>query len=150
MTRSVAWLGAGVLWACVLSWSLGAAGARFWAVGTLGDFLRGDVSNLSIDLHGRLVLGPSLTEVASPNAPMLWTGLVDDDGSLLVGSGNDGQVLRVAPAGKMSTFFDSPELEVHAMARAPGGGLYVGTSPDGRIYMVDGAGKSASFFDPED
>ena len=50
----------------------------------------------------------------------------------------------------LSTFFDSAELEVHALARAPGGGLYVGTSPDGRIYKVDAAGKSAPFFDPDD
>ncbi len=150
MTRSVAWPAAGLLCVCALSLTLGAAGARFWAVATLGDFLKGEVTNLSIDLHGRLVLGPSLQEVAAPNAPMLWTGLVDGSGALLVGSGNDGQVLRVAPDGALSVFFDSPELEVHAMARAPGGGLYVATSPDGRIYKIDGAGASTTFFDPED
>ena len=127
-----------------------AAGARFWAVATLADFLKGDVTNLSIDLHGRLVLGPSLAELASPTAPMLWTGLLDRDGSLLVGSGNDGQVLRVEPGGTVNTFFDSPELEVHAIALAPSGGLYVGTSPDGRIYKVDASGKSSTFFDPDD
>ena len=59
-------------------------------------------------------------------------------------------MLRVARDGALSTFFDSAELEVHALARAPGGGLYVGTSPDGRIYKVDAAGKSTPFFDPDD
>ena len=47
-------------------------------------------------------------------------------------------------------FFDSDELEVHAIAPAPGGGAYVGTSPDGRIYKVDASGKGAVFFDPAD
>ena len=40
---------------------------------------------------------------------MMVTG---DDGSLLVGSGNDGQVLRVARDGTLTTFFDSAELEI--------------------------------------
>jgi len=149
MTRVIRPL-VGLLFVCALTLPLQGAGARFWEVATLVDFLKGDVNNLSIDLHGRLVLGPALTEVAAPTAPVLWTGIVADDGSLLVGSGNDGQVLRVARDGKLSTFFDSAELEVHALARAPGGGLYVGTSPDGRIYKVDAAGKSAPFFDPDD
>ena len=149
MTRVVRPL-LGLVFVCALTLPLQGAGARFWEVATLADFLKGDVNNLSIDLHGRLVLGPALTEVAAPTAPVLWTGLLADDGSLLVGSGNDGQVLRVARDGALSTFFDSAELEVHALARAPGGGLYVGTSPDGRIYKVDAAGKSAPFFDPDD
>ncbi len=140
----------GLLMVCALTLPLQGAGARFWEVATLADFLKGDVSNLSIDLHGRLVLGPALTELAAPTAPVLWTGLLADDGSLLVGSGNEGQVLRVARDGTLSTFFDSAELEVHAIARAPGGGLYVGTSPDGRIYRVNAAGAATPFFDPDD
>lgn len=150
MTRRLIWPLAGLLCLCVLAARVQGAGARFWEVATLADFLKGDVSNLSIDLHGRLVLGPALSELASPTAPVLWTGLLEPDGSVLVGSGNDGQVLRVGKDGTTSTFFDSAELEVHALARAPGGGLYVGTSPDGRIYKVDAKGKATPFFDPDD
>jgi hypothetical protein len=150
MTRRAVRPIAGLFCLYALAVSLQGAGARFWEVATLADFLKGDVTNLSVDLHGRLVLGPSMTELAAPTAPMLWTGLVEPDGGVLVGSGNDGQVLRVAPGGAVTTFFDSPELEVHAIARAPGGGYFVATSPDGRVYKVDASGKSAPFFDPED
>jgi hypothetical protein len=66
------------------------------------------------------------------------------------GSGNEGQVFRIDPGGMGSIFFDSEELEVHAIAAAPGGGIFVGTAPNGRIYKVDAAGKSAVFFDPPD
>lgn len=135
---------------CLLTLPLHGAGARFWEVATLADFLRGDVSNLALDLHGRLMLGPSLTEIAAPTAPVLWTSIALSDGSLLVGSGNDGQVLRIARDGAVSTFYDSPELEVHALAHAPGGGYYAATSPDGRIYKLDAKGVATPFFDPED
>jgi hypothetical protein len=47
-------------------------------------------------------------------------------------------------------FFDSDELEVHALAAAPGGGVYVATSPNGKIYKVDTAGKATTFYDPPD
>jgi hypothetical protein len=140
----------GLLCVCALTLPVSGAGARFWEVATLADFLKGDVNNLSIDLHGRLVLGPTLTEVAAPTAPVLWSGLAIDDGSMLVGSGNDGQVLKAARDGALSVFFDSPELEVHALTRAPGGGYYAGTSPDGRIYKLDASGKATPFFDPDD
>jgi outer membrane protein assembly factor BamB len=47
-------------------------------------------------------------------------------------------------------FFDAEELEVHALALAPGGGIYAATSPDGKIYKIDSAGKSSVLFDPPD
>ena len=136
------------LFACGVA--VNAAGARFWEVGTLADFLKGDATSLSIDLHGRLLLGPSLTAVADTDAPVLWGAVVATDGTVFVGSGNDGKVMKVTRDGKFSLFYDSTELEVHALAFAPGGGLYVGTSPDGRVYKVDASGNSTPFFDPED
>ena len=139
-----------VCFAIVAAGMAGAAGARFWEVATLADFLKGDATNLSVDLHGRLVLGPSLDPMADPDSPVLWTGLRAPDGSLYLGSGNDGRVLKIDASGKSRVFYDAPELEVHALALAPGGGLYVATSPDGRVYKVDAAGKGSEFFDPDD
>jgi len=136
------------LFACGVA--VNAAGARFWEVGTLADFLKGDATSLSIDLHGRLLLGPALTAVADTDAPVLWGAVVAPDGTVLVGSGNDGKVMKVTRDGKFSLFYDSTELEVHALAFAPGGGVYVGTSPDGRVYKVDASGNATPFFDPED
>jgi len=126
-----------------------AAAARFWEVATLADFLKGDATSLSIDLHGRLLLGPAMTPVADPESPVLWAGVLAPDGTVYLGSGNDGRVLKVVK-GASSVFFDANEIEVHALALAPNGGLYVGTSPDGRVYKVDATGKAAPFFDPED
>ena len=127
-----------------------ASAATFWTVATQTDFLKGDVENLSIDSDGRVFLGPATTQVAETAAPFIWTLLPGADGALWAGTGNEGQVLKIARDGKTSTFFDAPEMEVHAIAPAPGGGLYVGTSPDGKIYQVAADGTSKPFFDPDD
>ncbi len=122
----------------------------FWQVSTENEFLQGEVENVSIDAYGRLTLGPASSVVHESSAPFLWTLVGASDGSLFVGSGNEGQVHRVDAGGASSLFFDADELEVHAIALAPGGGIYAATSPDGKIYRVDAAGKSAVFFDPPD
>jgi sugar lactone lactonase YvrE len=127
-----------------------AALPTFWQVSTEAEFLKGEVENLSIDSYGRLTLGPTATPVYESTSPFLWTIVSAPDGSVFIGSGNEGQVYRVDASGRSSVFFDAEELEVHAIALAPGGGLYVGTSPDGKVYKVDASGKGAVFFDPAD
>lgn len=127
-----------------------AATPTFWTVSTQADFLKGDVEDLSIDSDGRMFLGPSASVVAETAAPFLWTVLSGADGSLWAGSGNEGKVLKVSKDGKLTTFFDAPELEIHAIAPAPAGGLYVGTSPDGKVYHVAADGTSKTLFDPDD
>ena len=130
--------------------ALHAALPTFWHVSTEAELLRGDVENLAIDSFGRLTLGPTTATVYDASAPFLWNVISAPDGSLYAGSGNEGQVYRIDSSGRGSVFFNSDELEVHAIAPAPGGGAYVGTSPDGRIYKVDESGKGAVFFDPAD
>ena len=127
-----------------------AAMPTFWQVSTESEFLKGEVENLSIDAYGRLTLGPTAASIYDSNAPFLWSTVTGADGAIYVGSGNEGQVFRIDATGKASVFFDADELEVHALAVAPGGGLYVGTSPDGKIYKVDAGGKGTVFFDPPD
>src|SRR3954462_4531910 len=129
---------------------LSASAPTFWTVSTQADFLKGDVDNLSIDSDGRISLGPAAAQVAETSAPFLWTILAGSDGALWAGTGNEGQVLKIARDGKTSTFFDAAEMEVHALAPAPGGGLYVGTSPDGKIYKVAADGTAKTFYDPDD
>ena len=136
--------------ALVLAATSLSAAPGFWQAATQADFLRGEVDQLSIDEHGRLTLGPELTKVHDAAAPFIWTIAAGADGAWFLGTGNDGKVIKVDRGGQGSVFYDSTEMEVHALAPAPGGGLYVGTSPDGRIYKVDAKGQGTVFFDPDD
>lgn len=129
--------------------SFHAASATFWQVSTQADFLKGEGEAIAVDADGRLTLGRTLGEVADPGSPALWRGLVHGD-ALIVGSGNDGKVFRVARDGTSSVAFDAEQLQVHALAPAPGRDVYVGTSPDGQVYRVDPSGKGTPVFDPEE
>ena len=139
-----------LLFVCAAGLAAQAALPTFWQVSTEAEFLQGDVENLSIDPFGRLTLGPATSPLYESNAPFLWTVVLAPDDSAYVGSGNEGQVFKIDPAGKTSVFFDAEELEVHAIALAPGGGIYAASSPDGKIYKVDANGRSSVFFDPPD
>jgi hypothetical protein len=130
--------------------ALHASTPKFFQAATQADFLKGDVDNLSIDSRGQLMLGPATELVYETPSPFLWAVTAAPDGSLFIGTGNDGRVFRVDAQGNGRPFFDAAELEVHAMTPAPDGGLYVATSPDGRIYKVDRNGTSTPFFDPEE
>ncbi len=130
--------------------SLHASSPKFFQAATQADFLKGDVENLSIDSHGQLTLGPATELLYETSAPFLWSLLAQPDGTLFIGTGNEGKVFRVDPQGTGSLFFDSTELEVHALAAAPNGGVYVGTSPDGKVYKVDRDGKSSPLFSVDD
>jgi sugar lactone lactonase YvrE len=128
----------------------GAAIPTFWVVSTQSELLRGEAENLSIDVHGRMVLGPATELAYESTTPFLWTLVSGPDGSIYAGSGNEGKVFRVDSSGKGGVFFDAAELEVHALAVGQDGSVYVGTSPDGKVYKVGADGTSSVFFDPED
>ncbi len=127
-----------------------ASSPKFFQAATQTDFLKGDVENLAIDSRGRLTLGPATELIYETPSPFLWAVLPAADGSLFIGTGNDGRVYRVDAQGNGRSFFDAAELEVHAMAPAPNGGIFVATSPDGKIYRVDRNGSATTFFDPEE
>lgn len=121
----------------------------FWRTSTQDGFLEGEVENLSISASGRVTLGPAIELVHETTAPFLWALVETADGSLWIGSGNDGRVIRLDATGATAASFDAAELEVHALAPAPDGGVFAATSPDGQIYRVAPDGTAAPFFDPD-
>ncbi|MGE3276210.1 MAG: hypothetical protein AB7O67_13945 [Vicinamibacterales bacterium] len=121
----------------------------FWQAATQADFLRGEIDQLSLDIHGRLTLGPRLERIHDPGVPFIWSTLPGPDDSVYLGTGNDGQILKVTRAGQASVFYDAQEMAIYAMAAVPGGGIYAATSPDGRIYKISADGQAEPFFDPQ-
>src|SRR5262252_10870164 len=92
---------------CCAAAIAGASSPKFFQAATQADFLKGDVENLSIDGRGQLVLGPALDLVYETPAPFVWTIAAGPDGTLFLGTGNDGKVYRVGPDGKGSLYYSS-------------------------------------------
>src|SRR5881275_2373115 len=84
--------------------SLHASSPKFFQSATQADFLKGDVENLSIDSQGQLTLGPATDLVYETAAPFLWSIAAQSDGTLFVGTGNEGKVFKIDPQGKGSLF----------------------------------------------
>ncbi len=93
-------------------------------------------------------LFPAATKLTPP--PILWSAGLGGDGTLFVGTGNAGEVLRIEPRGTASVTFDAGEIGVRAVAVGSAGDLFVATFPAGAIYRIDSKGEAEPYFEPED
>jgi hypothetical protein len=70
------------------------------------------------------------------------------DGTLFIGTGNEGKVFRVDPQAR-ARCSSTARTGAHALALAPNGGL-TSVFPDGKIYRVERNGTWTTFFNSED
>ncbi len=135
--------------ACALLFATFAAGATTatWELNGYQDFLRGRISGLSITRDGHLILGPKLETVFSSDQAQLWSVATAPDGSLYLGTGNRGRLLKVDAAGNGSVLWTSDQPEIFALAIDRAGVVYAGTSPDGKVYRIEN-GRATEYFAP--
>lgn len=134
--------------ATVVSLPVGAAGPSRWEVTSSEQWMAGRGEQVAVTREGRLALGPEVRTLHEDASPMLWSAATAPDGTVYVGTGNDGQVLAMRD-GKVTVLWDSEELQVHALAWH-GDALLAGTSPDGKVYRVTPQGAATVFFDPDE
>ena len=127
--------------------SLHAATTATWELTGYQDFLRGRTSGLSITRDGRLTVGPKLDTVFSSDQAQIWSVAAAPDGSLYLGTGNRGRLIKVDAAGQGTTVWSSDEPEIFAVAVDRAGVVYAGTSPDGKVYRIEN-GRAAEYFAP--
>src|SRR2546423_5254470 len=121
-----------------------------WEMGSRAELLKGEARGVSITDSGTVTLAPRLDQVFNTEQPYIWSTAVDAAGSIYIGTGHDGNLLRMAPDGKGALLYKASELDVTALAVAKDGALFAATSPDGRVYRVTSDGKAEIYFDPGD
>jgi hypothetical protein len=120
-----------------------------WETAGRADLLKGDARGVSITDIGVLKLAPKITELFNTQQTYIWSSVVDNQGNVFLGTGHDGKIFRVTPAGAGALLYDAAELDVTALT-AKDGVLYAGTSPDGKVYRITPDGKADVYFDPPD
>ena len=124
----------------------GAATAKIWLSDSTADFSAGEARGVAVTVNGELVLARPLARVEGIAEAVLYDAVEAKDGTVYVGTGEAGRILRVSPAGKVDTFATVSEKQVTALARGSDGVLYAGASPGGKVYRVEG-GKATLFYD---
>ena len=118
---------------------------KTWTQKTQADFAKGTFSGVSASSENQLELAPTLQKVAETGEQFVWCVAPAKSG-VYAGTGNSGKILLVADNGQVSDFYDTDELEVHALVRDAAGNIYAGTSPHGKIFKISPDGKGRLFF----
>jgi hypothetical protein len=115
-----------------------------WAVGTRRfelhrgkDFQGGDLKGVAIDSAGRVHAGLNLGALPLSDAQSVWSALARPDGSLLLGTGNEGKLLEVR-GGSVRVAAETKALVITSMVEGWKGDVLLGTMPKGEVLRWSG------------
>ena len=148
MTRArLGRFGAGLVLALGLPVSPGRSEQTRLATSAPSELLRGEAQGIAVSSRGRLFLAPRITPIgkAFPGAfpSQVFAAGADAAGNIFLGTGPDGQIVKITPGGDQNVFFRVNEPLVTSVLPLPGGELLAAAAPGGKIYRVrpDGTGR---------
>jgi hypothetical protein len=86
-----------------------------------------------------------------PGVDSVFSLAIDKTNALFAGTGADGEVVRVSPAGAPSVYFKTDDPFVVSLAigaDGDGGAIYAGTSGKGLLYRITAPGRATVLYDP--
>lgn len=125
-------LGAGLLAAAQAS----AVGTRRFTLSKSSDFKGGDLKGVAVDAAGHVRAGFNLGSVPVSPGNAIWAALLQRDGSVLLGTGNEGKLLKLS-GGAVSVLAETKALVITSFTEAWGGTVVMGTLPDGKVMKWD-------------
>jgi hypothetical protein len=96
------------------------------------DFTGGDLKGVGVDSIGRVQSGFNLGSVPITDASSIWSALLLKDGSLLLGTGNEGKLIQVHGA-QAKVVAETKALVITSLAEASDGSVVLGTLPEGKV-----------------
>ncbi len=95
-------------------------------------------------------LAPGATDpeaIFDPGERYIWDLERDAHGHLLVATGTEGRLLRVAEDGTGEVVLDHTDPHIRTLAVAPRGEILIGTAGNGLVLLLDRAGKLSTLYD---
>ena len=121
---------------------------RTWVQTSEDDFAKGTTKGLSIRNDGKLELAPRLEQVDETSASYFWDIVAAPDGTIYAAAGPEASVIRIAPNGERSVFFETDAIEIHALALDASSNLYAAAAPSSLVYRISPSGEVDAFYDP--
>jgi hypothetical protein len=81
-------------------------------------------------------------EYFSPGARYIWALKAAADGSLFVGTGDQGRIFRVTAAGVGAIYYETGQSHVTCLELDSKGALLAGSEPNGILYRITAANKA--------
>jgi hypothetical protein len=115
-----------------------AVGTRRFELQRGKDFQGGDLKGVAIDSAGRVHAGLNLSALPLADAQSVWSALPRPDGSLLLGTGNEGKLLEVRGT-TVKVLAETKALVVTSLVSGWGGDVLLGTLPGGEVMRWSGS-----------
>jgi len=87
------------------------------------------------------------TEYFSPGARYIWALKAAPDGSLFVGTGDQGKIFRVTAAGTGAVYYETGQSHVTCLELDSKGALLAGSEPNGILYRITAQNKAFVLYD---
>ncbi len=114
-----------------------AVGTRRFELQRGKDFQGGDLKGVAIDSAGRVHAGLNLGALPLADVQSVWSALPRSDGSLLLGTGNEGKLLEVR-GGTVRVLCETKALVVTSLVEGWNGDVFLGTLPSGEVLRWAG------------
>jgi hypothetical protein len=121
---------------CAITVPALAVGTRRFVLEKEADFKGGDLKGVAVDSRGTVRAGLNLGSIPILAASSIWSALPQRDGSVLLGTGNEGKLLKLQ-GGVVTVLAETNALAVTSLASAWGGSVVAGTLPDGKVMKWD-------------
>jgi sugar lactone lactonase YvrE len=86
-------------------------------------------------------------EFFAPKTTYIWSLAFSKDGTLFVGTGDQGLVFRVDAAGKGEVYYDTGQAHVTCLALDAQGRLLAGSEPNGILYRIEAKDRAFVLYD---
>ncbi len=114
-----------------------AVGTRSFLLDSEKDYEGGELEGVAIDSTGKLRAGFNLGVTKIADTAAIWSALERPDGSVLLGTGNDGKLIRIKGA-TSEVVAETKALVITSLVEAWGGMVVMGTLPEGKVLKLEG------------